>query len=57
MFRTYYGPVLKAFSKLDEAGQRALTEALADLLGTFDRGGRRGLVVPGDYLEVVIDRA
>jgi len=57
VFRTYYGPVLKAFSKLDEAGQRALQEALADLLGTFDRGGRRGLVVPGDYLEVVIDRA
>jgi len=57
VFRSYYGPTLKAFSALDEAGRRALQEALADLLGTYDRGGRRGLVVPGDYLEVVIDRA
>ena len=57
VFRTYYGPVLKAFAALDAASQRAFHEALVDLLCKFDRGGGRGLVVPGDYLEVVIDRA
>ena len=56
-FRDYYGPVLKAFAALDEPGQAALERALADLIGGFDKGGPRGLVVPGDYLEVVIDRA
>ena len=56
-FRDYYGPVLKAFAALDEPGQAALERALADLIGRFDKGGPRGLVVPGDYLEVVIDRA
>jgi ubiquinone/menaquinone biosynthesis C-methylase UbiE len=57
VFRTYYGPTLKAFAALDGAGQSALQEALTDLLGSYDRGDGRGLVVPGDYLEVVIDRA
>ena len=56
-FRDYYGPVLRAFAALDEPGQAALERALADLIGGFDKGGPRGLVVPGDYLEVVIDRA
>jgi len=56
-FRDYYGPVLKAFAALDEPGQAALERALADLIGGFDKGGPRGLVVPGDYLEVDIDRA
>ena len=56
-FRDYYGPVLKAFAALDEPGQAALERALADLIVGFDKGGPRGLVVPGDYLEVVIDRA
>jgi len=57
VFRTYYGPVLKAFAALDDAGQRALHAALLDLLERFDRGGRDALAVPGEYLEVVIQRA
>jgi ubiquinone/menaquinone biosynthesis C-methylase UbiE len=57
IFRTYYGPVLKAFEALDEAGRRALHEALLALLEKWDRGGGESLVVPGEYLEVVIRRA
>lgn len=57
IFRTYYGPVLKAFAALDESGQKALHAALAELLHKHDVGGGDALVVPGDYLEVVIERA
>ena len=54
VFRTWYGPVLKAFAALDPAGKARLE---ADLLGLIDRLNRSGdgtMVVPGTYLEVVI---
>ena len=57
IFRTYYGPVLKAFAALDEAGQRELHAALLELLAKWNVGGPDSLVVPGEYLEVVIQRA
>jgi SAM-dependent methyltransferase len=57
IFQRYYGPVHKAFAGLDAAGQAALRTALLELLEQFNRGGRGSLVVPGDYLEVVIRRA
>ncbi len=57
IFRTYYGPVLKAFAALDEAGQRRLHAALLELLEKWNVGGPDSLVVPGEYLEVVIQRA
>jgi len=53
-FRSYYGPVHKAFAALDAAGQQALHAALLELLASFDTGGGDGLVVPADYLEIVI---
>lgn len=55
-FRAYYGPTHKAFAALDESGQRALEAALVDLLRASNthRGG--ALVVPAEYLEVVITR-
>ena len=56
-FRMYYGPVHKAFLVLDLDGQKALHDALLDLLARYNRGGEHSLVVPGDYLEVVIERA
>jgi len=57
LFRRYYGPVHKAFAALDEAGQQGLHAALLELLGRYNRGGAEALVVPADYLEVVIERA
>jgi ubiquinone/menaquinone biosynthesis C-methylase UbiE len=56
VFRACYGPVRKAFAALDRARERALE---ADILGLLDRlnvAGGRSLVVPGEYLEVVITR-
>ena len=57
LFRDYYGPTHRAFAALDEAGKKALHEALLNLLAKYNRGGRDTLIVPSDYLEVVIKRA
>jgi ubiquinone/menaquinone biosynthesis C-methylase UbiE len=56
VFRTYYGPVHKAFAALDARGQAALHDDLVALLRRSDEGGVSGLVVPGEYLEIVIVR-
>jgi len=56
-FRRYYGPVLRAFDALDGVGQAKLHNALIELLERYNRGGRGALIVPSDYLEVVIERA
>lgn len=57
VFRTWYGPVHKAFAALDEAKQQEFHDALLELLLRYNRGGRDTLVAPGDYLEVVIRKA
>jgi ubiquinone/menaquinone biosynthesis C-methylase UbiE len=54
VFRTFYGPVHKAFASLDAAGQAALEADLIAVLRDADRGGGGGLVVPAEYLETVI---
>jgi ubiquinone/menaquinone biosynthesis C-methylase UbiE len=56
IFRTFYGPTHKAFLALDPSGQAALEADLLSLLRRADRGGSRGLVVPGEYLETVITK-
>ncbi len=55
-FRAWYGPLLVAYETLDAGRREELTAALRELLARFDRGGGRGLVVPAEYLEVVITR-
>ncbi len=56
VFRTYYGPLLKAFAALDHAGQAGLAADLTELLVRFNQGGDETLAVPGEYLEVVATR-
>ena len=56
VFRTYYGPVHKAFAALDTDSQAALEKELIALLRRADRGGASGLVVPAEYLETVITK-
>ncbi len=56
VFRNYYGPTHKAFAALDEAGQARLQAELVALLEALNIGGAESLVVPGEYLEVVITR-
>jgi ubiquinone/menaquinone biosynthesis C-methylase UbiE len=57
LFRTWYGPLLKAFGTLDEAGQKALARDILDLIGEFNTAEDGTLVIPGEYLEIVIRRA
>jgi len=56
LFRTWYGPVHKAFAALDPTGQQALDRDLHALLARHDTGAGRGLVVPGEYAEIVIQK-
>ena len=56
VFKTYYGPMLKAFAALEPAGQAALERDLRMLIDQFNRSGDRTMVVPGEYLEIVITR-
>jgi ubiquinone/menaquinone biosynthesis C-methylase UbiE len=56
LFRTYYGPVLKAFEALDAGRQAALHADLAELLTRLNQGGDRSLLIPGEYLEIVVTK-
>lgn len=56
VFRTFYGPVHKAFGALDAAQQEALAADLIALAERFNRATDGTLVAPGEYLEVVIKR-
>ena len=55
-FKTYYGPLLKAFAALDAAGQVALERDIMDLIATFNRALDGSVVIPSEYLEIVITR-
>jgi hypothetical protein len=54
VFRTYYGPVLKAFEAIDPDARTALETDLHALLDEFNVAEDGTLVVPGEYLEAVI---
>jgi SAM-dependent methyltransferase len=57
VFRTWYGPVHKAFGALPAEGAVALEQDLAELLNRCNRAGPASLVVPSDYVEVVVTRS
>jgi ubiquinone/menaquinone biosynthesis C-methylase UbiE len=56
VFRAWYGPVLKAFEALPPDGQQRLEQDLLSLVQRFNRSGDATMVVPAEYLEVVIVR-
>ena len=56
VFRTYYGPMNKTFGALDAEKQAAFTQDLLALMDSRNRSGDRTLVLPSEYLEVVITR-
>jgi ubiquinone/menaquinone biosynthesis C-methylase UbiE len=56
VFRTWYGPVHKAFAALDAEAAGALERDLTQLLNDNNVAGPSSLVVPSEYLEVVISR-
>lgn len=57
VFKSYYGPVLKAFDALSPSGRAALENDIERLIARFNRSSDETMIVPGDYLEVVIERA
>jgi len=56
VFRDWYGPVHKAFAALPADRAAELERDLLTLLNGLNRGGDRALVVPAEYLEVVVTR-
>jgi hypothetical protein len=48
--------MLKAFAALDEANQRGLRDDLLALIGSMNRAEDGTMVVPSEYLEVVISK-
>jgi ubiquinone/menaquinone biosynthesis C-methylase UbiE len=57
VFRTYYGPVHKAFLALEPAGQAALRADLLATIGRFNTASDGTMRVPSDYAEIVIIRS
>ena len=57
VFRAWYGPVNKAFAAQTPEKADALASELTELLDGLNRAGRGSLVVPSEYLEVVVTRA
>lgn len=55
-FRTYFGPTLKAFAALDDAGRQALTNDMKALAIKHNRSGDDTMVLPSEYLEVVLTK-
>jgi ubiquinone/menaquinone biosynthesis C-methylase UbiE len=56
VFKTFYGPVLKAFAALDTAAQENLRNDLHALIVRMNRAGDGTMIVPSEYLEVVITK-
>jgi hypothetical protein len=55
VFQRFYGPMYQTYLKLDPDGQARLSADIASLASGFNRS-KRTFVVPGEYLEVVIER-
>ena len=56
VFRTWYGPVHKAFAALPAEGQQRLEQDLVSLIDEFNTSGDSTVVIPAEYLEVVVVR-
>lgn len=56
VFKSFYGPMLKAFAALDANGQAALKRDLLALAGEFNHADDGTVVVHSEYLEAVITK-
>ena len=57
VFRDYYGPTHKAFAAVGASGAPALARDIVALLDELNAAGPGSLVIPGEYLEIVVTRA
>ena len=56
VFRDYYGPTHKAFAALEEAAAQNLARDITALLEEMNIAGKASLVVPAEYLEIVVTK-
>jgi ubiquinone/menaquinone biosynthesis C-methylase UbiE len=56
VFRNYYGPMLKAFAALDETNRQRLRDDLLALIGRMNTATDGAMIVPSEYLEIVITK-
>ena len=54
VFRSWYGPTLKAFAALDQAGQQSLAADILGLIDQFNISTEDFMKVPSAYNEVII---
>lgn len=54
LFKTYYGPMLKAFAALEEPKQKSLRADLIALIASMNKASDGTMAVPSEYLEAVI---
>lgn len=57
LFRTYYGPVHKAFEALDPIRGERLAQDILNLIEQFNKARDGTMLVPSEYLEIVITKA
>jgi hypothetical protein len=57
VFRTCYGPMNKTFGALDADRQAAFTTDLMRLMEARNRASDGTLVLPSEYLEVMVTRS
>lgn len=55
-WKEVYGPVTKAFEACDEFGKESLEEALYELIDDMNVADDDTMVVPSDYLEVIVTK-
>ena len=56
-FVTYYGPTLKAFGALDDAGKESFRSQLIELAKSHNTATDGTMIVPSEYVEVVAEKA
>jgi hypothetical protein len=56
IFRNYYGPMLKAFAALDATNRDGLHHDLLALIGRTNAASDGTMIVPSEYLEIVITK-
>ncbi len=56
IFRSYYGPVLKAFAAIDSEARSSLERDLVALIAEFNSATDGSVVIPSEYLQVVATR-
>jgi hypothetical protein len=56
VFKTFYGPMLKAFAALDAEKQAGLAGDLVALMGRLNRARDGSMAVPSEYLQIVVTK-